>query len=220
MNVLSYYTNRFLVPTLGLVLLLAVDGMGGAELTIAALALTVGLGLIVLMRLAVRDPRAARRIGLSTGNLARRMRPAIDPQQWAAKTLEFRGLIAERFPDAFPRSLLVLVAMTLVDATGLLLAIRFVGVPQSALPALIVVGGFLVWFPLTILPLSGLGVLDAALLAMYTATAGQAYESAIIAGLIVYRLTSIGGTFLLGGLALGAWRLTTRTLPETGGGSA
>ena len=71
----------------------------------------------------------------------------------------------------------MLFAMTLVDAVVLLLALRFVGIPPSALPALIVIGGFLVWFPLGSLPLSGLGVLDAALLAMYTATAGEAYKS-------------------------------------------
>ena len=161
------------------------------------------------MRLAVRDPAAAERIALTAGRLARRARSSIDPARWAAKTLEFRSLIAVRFPSAFPRALLMLLAMTIVDAVVLLLALRFVGVPASALPALIVIGGFLVWFPLTILPLSGLGVLDAALLAMYTATAVEAYEPEIIAALIIYRLVSISRSALLGLLALVAWQRTS-----------
>ena len=220
MNVLSYYTNRLLVPTIGVAFLLAVDGTSWTEFAIAALALSAGLGLIVVVRLAVRDPGAAGRIGLSTGRLVCRVRSSVDPQRWMAKTLEFRSLIADRFPEAFPRSLLLLAAMTLVDATVLLLAIRFVGVPTTALPTLVVVGGFLVWFPLTVLPLSGLGVLDAALLAMYTATAGTEYEAAIFAGLIIYRLISIGGTALLGLVALVAWRRTSDGTHEPGSGPA
>ncbi len=218
MNVLTYYTNRLLVPTFGVVLLLAVGGVDLTQLAVAAVALAAGLGLILLMRLGVRDPAAAERIGLRSGRLAQRIRSSIDPAALAAKTLEFRGLVAAHFPSAFPRALLVLFAMTLVDALILLLALRFVGVAGSALPALVVIGGFLVWFPLTILPLSGLGVLDAALLAMYTATAGETFESEIIAALVIYRLVSIGGTALLGLLALTSWRATTGAASGAGRG--
>jgi uncharacterized membrane protein YbhN (UPF0104 family) len=215
MNVLSYYTNRLLVPTLGLVMLATVGSPEVRDVLVATVSLAAGVVLVVLLRMAVRDPSAAERIGTGAGRSVQRFRSSVEPAAWGARTLDFRGHIADRFPYAFPRSLGMLVAMTLVDASTVLLSLRFVGVPASALPALVVIGGFLLWYPLTVLPLSGLGVLDAVLVAMFTVTAGEVFEAEIVAALIVYRLVSIGGTVLLGALAVVYWRLTTRDAEES-----
>ena len=54
--------------------------------------------------------------------------------------------------------------MVLADALVLLVALRASGVPASALSLVDVLGAFLLAYPLTLLPLFGLGVLDAVLL--------------------------------------------------------
>lgn len=213
MNVLAFYINRLLVPMVGLVILIVADGqLGGTP--VAVIALIAGLVLLVLLRLSVRDAAAAERIGLRVGRLARRVRSSVDPQAWAAKLLEFRSHITGRFAYGFPRSLVVLFAMTLVDSGILLVALRCVGVPASALPAWLVIGAFLLWFPITILPLAGLGLLDAVLVGVYTEHAGQGFEAEILAALFVYRIVTLAGPALLGMISLALWRRTVRSEGE------
>jgi putative heme transporter len=210
MNVLSFYTNRLLVPTFGLLLLIAAGSVEVLDLLIALVALALGVTLIVIMRLGVRDREAAWKLGRWIGRLVHRLRSSVDPESWGERSRDFRDHVADRFSYALPRSLGMLLAMTLVDAGLLALALRFVGVPARPLPVLVVVGGFLVWFPLTIFPLSGLGLLDAVLVGVYTATAGEGFEPKIVAALTVYRLVSIGGTLVLGVFASVVWRWTLR----------
>jgi putative heme transporter len=210
MNVLCFYTNRLLVPTFGLLLLFSIGSVHALDPLIALVTLALGVTLIAMLRLGVRDREAARRLGRRIGRLAQRIRSSVDPESWGIRSRDFRDHVADRFAYALPRSLGMLFVMTLVDAGLLVLALRFVGVPTAALPALVVVGGFLVWFPLTIFPLSGLGLLDAVLVGIYTSTAGERFESEIVAALTVYRFVSIGGAVVLGALASVLWRWTPR----------
>lgn len=205
MNVLAFYTNRLLVPIVGFVLLLVADESPG-YLVPALICLGAGLTLLVVLRTAVHDPAAARGIGERVGRLVVRFKEDVSPAGWGEKMVEFRSHIADRFGYAMPRSLLLLFLMTLVDSIILVLALRFVGVPASDLPISVIVGGFLLWYPLTMTPLQGLGILDAVLVAMYTAYAGQHDEAAILAGLLIYRVVTLGGPILLGLCALGLWR--------------
>jgi hypothetical protein len=216
MNVLCFYTNRVLVPIVGLILLFSAGSVQPVEPLVALVALAAGIALITMMRLGVRDREAAWRLGGKLGRLIHRVRSSADPESWAARTQDFRDHVAGRFSFALPRSLGALFVMTLVDAGLLALALRFVGVPARALPVVIVVGGFLVWFPLTIFPLSGLGLLDAVLVGVYTASAGERFESRIVAALTVYRLVSIAGTLVLGALASWVWRWTLRRAEPSG----
>ena len=57
---------------------------------------------------------------------------------------------------------------------------------------------FLIAYPLTLLPFFGLGVLDATLAAGWVYLAGDDLEPEIVAGLVVWRVTT-----LLGALGLG-----------------
>ncbi len=61
-------------------------------------------------------------------------------------------------------------------------------------------------YPLTLMPLVGFGVLDAALLASLVTIAGIAYKPQIVAGLVVWRVVTILGTLVLGALVLLWWR--------------
>ena len=96
--------------------------------------------------------------------------------------------------------------MVFCDSLVLLLALRFVGVDSTALTAVAIIGAFLLAYPLTLMPLAGLGILDAALLAGWTEIAGLEWEAEIVAGLVVWRVITILGPLALGGLTLFIWR--------------
>ena len=76
----------------------------------------------------IRAESFATALGHRAGRLGQRVRSSIDPEQWAEATAEFRGHMVDKFRRGFPRSLLGLTVMVLVDALILAMAIRFVGV--------------------------------------------------------------------------------------------
>jgi hypothetical protein len=100
--------------------------------------------------------------------------------------------------------------MILADATILTLALRFTGIGAESLPTALVLGTFLTAYPLTIMPLFGFGVLDAALLAAFTDAAGLEAEATIVAALSIWRATTLLGTLVLGAVVTIAWRSRTR----------
>lgn len=203
MNVLTFYINRLLVPIVGAVGLALTGTFEPAYAVIGLVTLAAGLGLLTLSHRAVREPGAAEGIGRRAGALVGKVRRSVDPEAWGAGVLDFRNHVVDRFGHTMPRALGALFVMTVVDACILLLAIRFVGVGRADLPALLVICAFLVMYPLTMFPFGGLGLLDTVLLTAYVATAGEAWEAEILAGLVVYRVISIGGPILLGLVSLG-----------------
>jgi putative heme transporter len=64
---------------------------------------------------------------------------------------------------------------------------------------------FLLAYPLTLLPMSGLGVLDALLVAGFTDLCGIELEPEVVAGLVVWRTVTLLGPLLLGVGTLGWW---------------
>jgi putative heme transporter len=70
----------------------------------------------------------------------------------------------------------------------------------------VVLGSFLVFYPATLMPLAGLGIFDAALLASFVEVVGVEAEPEIVAALVIWRAVTIGVTLLLGALALWWWR--------------
>ncbi len=212
MNIVTFYSTRFLVPSLGLVVLLttpavpyeAVYGwVAVGSAVVAALLLGSLLG-------ALRRDDFAVRIAGGAGRLAARVRASVDPDAWVAWTLEFRGHVVRRAARGLPLSLGALVLMVVVDGLLVGLCVRFVGVSAADVPLVAIVGLFLLFYPLTLFPLAGLGVLDAVLLAGMVDIGGLAIEPDVVAGLVVYRVTTLMVPPLLFGLpALAAWRRTS-----------
>lgn len=211
LNSVKFYAVRFAVPVLGLALL-AEHGLerrqwlAGAACGVAAAAVLVGLVLLV------RGERLAARLGRTAGRVAHRVRPSVDPAAWAARTVQLQGQTAQSLRTGLLPSMVALTGMVLADATVLLLALRFVGVGPGPLPATLVVGAFLLLYPLTILPLFGFGVLDALLLGWLVTASGPAAEPGIVAAIAVWRVVTILGTLVLGAAALGSWRWRTRAV--------
>jgi uncharacterized membrane protein YbhN (UPF0104 family) len=109
-------------------------------------------------------------------------------------------------PPRLAKSFLALLGMIAADATILAVAVRFTGIGADSLPLAIILGTFLTAYPLTIMPLFGLGVLDAALLAAFTEVAGLSAEANLVAALSIWRATTLLGTLALGALMTLYWR--------------
>ena len=205
LNSLVFYVIRFSVPVLGVVLLLGED-LAGAQVWLSLGSLVVAALMVTGLVLVSRGERAARLLGHWAARLVSRFRDGVDPEAWAAGVAGFRSTMSDRLVRGLPPSMAALTGMVLTDALIVLVALRMVGVPGALLPALVVVGTFLLVYPLTALPLAGLGVLDASLVVAYTEVAGVAAEPTIVAALVLWRVVTILGALALGGLSMAWWR--------------
>jgi len=205
MNAVAFYVNRFAAPIIGFALFAVLE----ARWDHAWLAFGSGLiavTIAVLVYQVIRAESFAVALGHRAGRLGRRVRVSIDPEQWAEATAEFRGHMVDKFRRGFPRSLLGLTTMVLVDAVILTMTIRFVGVDAAAVSLLVIVATYFVAYPLTLFPLMGLGILDAVLLAAYVNVGGIEIEPELVAALVVWRVITILGPITLGAAAMALWR--------------
>ncbi|MEZ0446277.1 hypothetical protein [Cellulomonas sp. ICMP 17802] len=175
LNTVKFYAVRFLAPVLGL-LLVASQGVERRQWVVALLCGLVAAVMLGSLLLLVRGDHLAIWLGRTAGRVVRRFRPSVDPAAWADALVEIRARSADSLRTGLATSMLALVAMVLADALILLLALRFTGVDAGALSVVDIVGGFLLVYPLTLLPLFGFGVLDALLLGAWVTAAGVLYE--------------------------------------------
>jgi uncharacterized membrane protein YbhN (UPF0104 family) len=214
LNSLAFYVIRFGIPILGVLVLIGED-LSATQVWSAVLSLVIAAVIVVTLILVSRGERFARMIGRRAALIAARLRDDADAKAdadaWAAAVSGFRARMSTRLVRGLPPSLAALAAMVVTDGVIVLLCLRLVGVDATLLPLAIVLGSFFIYYPLTALPLAGLGVLDAALVVAYTETAGVAAEPEIVAALVVWRVVTLIGTLLLGALSFGWWRWRTGT---------
>ncbi len=203
-----FWGARFLAPVLGLAVV-AVRGVERHEWWVAGVCLLVAAVILALLTLVVRSRRWARTLGRAGARIATRFGRPADADAWASAVGEFRARVSE----SYSRHLLPAIGLSLagVVAEGLILlaSLRLVGVPSS-LSAIEILGVFLLLYPLTLMPFLGLGVLDAALIAAWLTDTPAAPEAALVAGMLVWRAVSLGGTMLIGAVSLAWWRWTGR----------
>lgn len=205
MNTVTFYVTRFFVPVLGVLLLLP----DRFDVAYACMALVSGLLAVAILGvlLAVMARRSlAVQAGRLAGRLVKRVRSSVDPDGWSEATVRFRRHVVGKVRDGLPRALFVLIAMVLCDALILTLALRFVGAGASSLPMLEIFAIFLVAYPLTLLPVSGIGVLDAVILAALVEVGGLEVEPAAVAGLMVWRVVTIVTPLAMGLASIAYWR--------------
>lgn len=205
-NMIVFYTVRFSMPLVGVALLVIARWETGPLLR-ALLSGLVATTIITVALVAVRREESAARVGTAAGRLVARVRPSTDPQEWSRSAVTFRHHVAAGFRSHLSVSLLGLVAMVLVDATIVVLALRFVGVDAAAVPALDVYVVFCLVYPFTLFPFMGLGIVDGVLVTEMVDLGGPGVEAAAVAGLVVWRTVTLGGPIALGGVTLLAWRL-------------
>jgi putative heme transporter len=216
MNTLTFYINRFTAPVVGLAILLLVRGETMRPWAVAASA-AVAVTIAVVLIMVVRSEAFAERTGAAGARLVRRFRSTVDADAWAAAAVQFQGNVSERFRRGLPLSLAGLVVMVLADATVLLLSLRFVGVSAAQLPTVDVIATFYIFYPLTLPPLMGLGVLDVALLGTFMEVGGDALEPEIVAALTVWRALTLLGPIILGVGASAYWRHSVRGSADSEG---
>lgn len=204
---------RWISPLLGVLLLLWVR-FDAIYTAVAALSLLLAGAIFAAMLLVTRSQAQAAWFGRRSGRLAARVRGSVDPERWADLSADFQGHIADRFRTGLVLTLPTLVGKIVVDATMVLLAVRFVGVSRAELPALEILAGFLVVFPLTLFPLHGLGIFDATLVAALTAVGGVELEADLVAALVTYRVVALGTPAALGAAFTLGWRRSTRRRPR------
>ena len=210
LNSLVFYVIRFSVPILGVVLLLEHELSAGQTWS-AVLSLFAAAAIVAAIVLVARGERFARLVGQMAARVVARFRDDVDADAWAESVAGFRETMSSRLFRGLAPSLAALTAMVVTDGVIVLISLRLMGVSASLLPLLVVLGSFFVAYPLTTLPLAGLGVLDAALVVAYTETAGVESEPAIVAALVVWRVVTLIGTLLLGTGVFGYWHWQTRT---------
>jgi hypothetical protein len=204
---LLFYVARLWAPVLGFFLLLA--ALDTVDPVYAWAALTSGLlalGLMGALWIASRSQASARWLGALGARIVRRVRrrsAQVDdwPDRAAAFQVEAGGLLRKSAPIIG----IDYAVLLLVEGLLLLLALRFVGVDPATAGAVLIVASFLCVYPLTGLPLLGLGVLDAALVALI-ASGSSADPDLLVAGVIVWRVAFQLVPLSLGAITLTQWR--------------
>jgi uncharacterized membrane protein YbhN (UPF0104 family) len=213
MNTLTFYVVRFATPLLGFVLLLVL-GRPPRLRSLEVLSIVVAAAILAGVLLVLRSESLARTVGTRAGRIARRVRRSVDPDAWAEACLSFRADISATFRRGFPRSLFAYLGMLAADLLVLVLCLRFVGVgPQEASVADIAVA-YAFAYPFTLFPFSGLGVVDALILASLVPSGDTVLEASVVSGLIVWRVFTVLVPVLLGVLAVASWR---RSVPGPAG---
>jgi hypothetical protein len=210
MNMVTFYIARFMTPLVGFVVLLAIGQPPGLRL-LDVVWVVAGIVLLVGVVLVVRSDGLARWVGTTSGRWVRRVRRHVDPEAWAESCVAFRRDIADRFYPAFPPALLSQAGMLAVELVMLVLCLRFVGLSSEQVGFWDVAVAFLFAYPMTILPFNGVGVVDALLVASMVQAGGADVESAAVAGLVVWRVVTLGGVYLMGAASILWWRRSART---------
>ncbi|QGN34642.1 lysylphosphatidylglycerol synthase domain-containing protein [Microlunatus sp. Gsoil 973] len=208
MNTLTLMIARFAVPLIGFALLVVVGGeisYRWADL----FSLLIAAALVAAVVLILRSNGLARTLGTRAGQFAGRFRRGVDPERWAQSCVDFRAHISTRFRYGFPRSLAGICAMLADDLVLLVLCLRFVGVPASQAGLADVAVAYLFAFPLTILPFSGIGIVDSIIIAALVQSGGHAVEAPALAALVLWRIFTLGVPPLAGLGAIGLWRRTS-----------
>ena len=206
LNTATFYAVRFGVPVVGLGLLLLGEGVEARQWATALASALVAAVCVAGLAMLLRSTTLAAWMGRRAGALVGRFRADVDPQAWADYLVDLRARTSDRLRTGLVPSLLALFAMVLVDGAMLLLALRAVGVPVSALTAVDVLAAFLVAYPITLMPMFGFGIMDAVLVGAWTTIAGVAWEADIVAATIVWRVVTIVGPLVLGLGVVAFWR--------------
>jgi putative heme transporter len=214
MNTLTFYIARFSTPALGFVLL-AVVGGDLSYRWVDLLFVAVAVGIVVCLVLVLRSDTLARTVGSRGGRLVRRFRRSVDPEAWAQGCADFRGHVAARVRHGFPRSLLATLGMLAVDLAMLVLCLRFVGVSSAEVGLADIAIAYLFAYPFTLFPMSGIGIVDALVVAGLVDAGGLEVEAPAVAALMIWRIFTVGVPVVLGVGAMALWKVSAGTRAAT-----
>lgn len=213
MNTLTFYVVRFATPALGFLLLLVLQRPAGLR-WLEVISIGVSLAILCGILLVLRSEALARTVGSRGARVVRRFRRQVDPDAWAQACLTFRADISATFRRGFPRSLLAVTGLLAADLTVLVLSLRFVGIGVADATVADIAVAYLFAYPFTVFPFTGIGIVDALVLAALVESGGQEIEALAVAGLVVWRVFTVGLPVLMGLGAVTTWRRGLRGQPE------
>lgn len=205
LSALMFYAARFGAPIIGFTLILLTRRFDDQYLVMAAVAGVVSLVIVAGIVLIARAERGAAWLGRSAARVAGRVRDT-EPREWEQAMLAFRARVNDRLRRGWPGAVLAVAALFVVETVLIIVCMRFVGVPAEAVVGAEIAGAFLVTYPLNMLPLGGLIILDGLILEILVLQGGAAFEGAITAGLLLWRVATLITPFILGLLVLVHWQ--------------
>ena len=208
LNMLIFYGARFAAPALG-VAIFSLYAFDSGKLVTGLVSLAIAIVIVAVLVAVLQSDAVAERLARRAARAATAMKATVDEQVWVDAVTDFRQRIGRTLNRNLAPALLFMLLSIVVDALILLAAVRFVGIGEEVAPWPVVIGAALLAYPLTILPMFGLGFMDAVIIASITEVAGDEYESALVGAAMVWRVITLGGTLGLGALAMAWWRATT-----------
>jgi uncharacterized membrane protein YbhN (UPF0104 family) len=213
--------GRFLLPAVALVVLLVTGEVSGSVALAGALSLAVTAAAVVGGYVFLRGERSARRLGAKAERpvswmLVKLKREALDDAPGKAAELRSRALAVVR--EGWALGSIGVAVNLFLTYLILLAALRFVGVTASELSAAEAFAAFAIafWagavFPLTG---SGLGVVDAVLIAMLIEL-GDASDDPLVAAALLWRVFYSVITLPLGAITLARFRKASAQTPQRG----
>lgn len=203
-----FWGARFLAPVIGLATFV-VRGVERRQWAVAGVSAAIAIAIITLLVLVLRSHRWADAVGRVAARTVTKVVRPVDEEAWAATVVDFRSRVDTTLRKHLAPALTLMLAGIVLESFILLASLRLVGVPSSLTSAEIV-GTFLLAYPMTMLPFMGLGALDATLIATWIDNVPDAMEPTLLAGTIVWRVVTLGGTLVIGALSLGWWRWSLR----------
>ncbi|GAA1559145.1 hypothetical protein GCM10009789_10680 [Kribbella sancticallisti] len=201
-----FYVLRLAAPVLGFIIFWATRSYQATFAWFAVLSGTAAVLLLGGLLFALRAASTAAMVGRLLGRILRRLRPAAGgPEEWSERLVGFQSHTASTMRERGALAGLLLLGFLMVETTVVVLGVAFVGGPPEPSAVLVIACCFLVVYPMTGLPMMGLGVLDATLVAFVT-DHSTVVATDVVAGLVLWRLAVQFVPVIIGLATLAWWR--------------
>jgi len=206
LHTLLFYAARLLAPGLGFVGIWIWSAYDSVLAWSAAVSVVSATAIAIGLVYALRAEGTARRLGVLLARLVRRVRPRTgDESVWGQRFVDFQTRSSAQMREHAWAVVGALLALLVVEPAIVVLGLTFTGVSMDVTLVMLVVFAFWIVYPLTALPMMGLGVLEAGLIALVT-DHSSLDSTELVAGLVIWRVTAQLVPNLLGLLALAWWK--------------
>jgi len=214
----SSLTNFMVVagPVVGVLIAVAIGDASWQLLVLGLVAAALSVAAIVIVWMMVRREAFAYRVGSLAGRFVRwaagiaHRRPS--QTDFAEAAVRFREGLIELWSHNGGRIVAAVVGVYVGNAVILAVSMRAVGLGVDELPIGAVAVVYTVVRLLTIVNITpgGVGVVEALYTAAFLVVTGNAYQSEIVAGVILFRGLTYAGPIIMGMIALLVWRFRRR----------
>jgi putative heme transporter len=185
------------------------SGLPGSVAAVAALAAAGGLVLAVVL---LRHEGAVHRLATGLEAFTGRWRTVADGASWGSVAVGYQRGLRDRLVRHGPAAALGLLATHALQAALLVVALRAVGVPASAVGVQTAVIAYALMRLVTALPVTpgGLGIAEVGLIGGLGLAAGPGSNEELAAAVLLFRAATYLAPILLAAPAWALWRLEIR----------